>query len=253
MLRSRSRLPVLVQLWDLFLIELTNFRWSWRAMLLTGMLSPLGSMVMLAFFARDAGKETLAYVLVGNVVMALVFENQDKVQGHFAFMRFRGGLDYFATLPVYKYALILASVSAFLLLSLPSLVVTISVGSLFLGIPVRPHSILLIVVPLCAVPMAGIGALIGSTARTPEESGSLGLLVTLAMVGLGPVVVPPDRLPALVVILGRFSPATYAASALRQALLGPVTWQSALDLFALVGFTAASFWLTGRAMDWRQR
>lgn len=45
----------------------------------------------------------------------------------------------------------------------------------------------------------------------------------------------------------------YAASALRQALLGPVTWQIALDLFALIGFAAVSFWVAGRAMDWRQR
>ncbi len=100
--------------------------------------------------------------------------------------------------------------------------------------------------------MAGIGALIGSIARTPQEAGSLSLLLTLVMLGLGPVLIPPSRLPDVMLVLGRFSPATYAASALRQALLGPLTGQIFLDLAALTGVAAVVLWLVGRKMDWRQ-
>jgi ABC-2 type transport system permease protein len=252
MLHNRRRPSFLAQLVDLFLIELTNWRWSWRSMVLTGMLTPLGSMVALGVFARDAGRETLAYILTGNVVLGLMFENMDKVQSHFAYMRFMGALDYFATLPVQRYALILAAVLSFLLLSLPSLAVTIFLGSLLLGISITVSPVILIVVPLCAIPMAGIGALIGSSARSPQEAGSLSLLVTLVMAGLGPVLIPPARLPNIVLLLGRLSPAMYAASALRQALLGSLTWRIALDLAMLAGFAGLSFWLMGRRMDWRQ-
>ena len=91
--------------------------------------------------------------------------------------------------------LILAVVLSFLLLSLPSLVVTIVRGSLLLGLPIVLHPAILIVAPLCAISLAGIGALIGSTARNPQEAGSLSLLVTLVMLGLGPVLVSPARLP----------------------------------------------------------
>lgn len=52
--------------------------------------------------------------------------------------------------------------------------------------------------------------------------------------------------------LGRLSPATYAASALRQALLGPLTGQIVVDLVVLAGVTVVVFWLVGRKMDWRQ-
>lgn len=148
--------------------------------------------------------------------------------------------------------LVLAVVLSFLLLSLPSLVVTVVGGSLLLGLPITLHPVILIVVPLCAVSLAGIGALIGAMARNPQEAGSLSLLVTLVLLGLGPVLVPPARLPGVMVIVGRFSPATYAASALRQALLGPLTGQIVLDLAALAGFTAIVLWLVGRKMDWRQ-
>ena len=67
------------------------------------------------------------------------------------------------------------------------------------------------------------------------------------------MVIPPDRLPDVVLVLGRFSPATYAASALRQALLGPVTGQIVGDLAALAGFGVVIFVLVGRKMDWRHR
>jgi ABC-2 type transport system permease protein len=53
--------------------------------------------------------------------------------------------------------------------------------------------------------------------------------------------------------LGYLSPATYAASAFRQALLGPVTWRMALDLAVLRGAMALLYLLVGRTMDWRQQ
>jgi len=64
-----------------------------------GTLAPLGSILALGVFARDAGPEALAYVLTGNVVLNLMFENLDKVSGHFAFMKAVGTINYFATLP----------------------------------------------------------------------------------------------------------------------------------------------------------
>jgi ABC-2 type transport system permease protein len=252
-IRNLRRPSILVQLVDLFLMEFTNWRWSWRSMIVLGMIAPLASILALGVFARDSGQEALTFVLSGNIVLALMFENLDKVQSHFGFMRFQGTLDYYATLPIQKHIVILAVVCAFFLLSLPSLAVTIILGSFVLGVSLTLSPTILIVFPACAVPMAGIGALIGTTARTSQEAGSLSLLITVVMLGLGPVVVPPDRLPDIMLVLGRFSPATYAASALRQALLGPVTRQIVYDLAVLAGFGAMIFGLVGRKMDWRHR
>ncbi|MBL7198648.1 MAG: ATP-binding cassette domain-containing protein [Anaerolineae bacterium] len=114
------------------------------------------------------------------------------------------------------------------------------------------NPIFFLVMPLCAVSLSGIGALIGVRARTPQEADALNLFLTLVMAGLGPVVIPPDRLPRILLVLGRFSPATYAASAFRQALLGPLTGQILVDLGVLTAMSAAVFWLVGRKMDWRQ-
>jgi energy-coupling factor transporter ATP-binding protein EcfA2 len=77
-------------------------------------------------------------------------------------------------------------------------------------------------------------------------------LVTFSMLGLGPVLIPPDRLPDFMNTLGRFSPATYAASALQQALLGPVTSRIWVDVVILGVLGGLIFWFVGKKMDWRQ-
>jgi ABC-2 type transport system permease protein len=250
---SRKPPALHIQVIDLLLIELTNWRWSWRTMLVVDTITPLLSMLALGVFARDVGGQALAYVFTGNIVVALMFGNMSKVEGHVGYMRYSGALDYFATLPLQRYTLIVAMVFAFLIISLPSLLATIVGGALLLGLPLAPSPLLVLVIPLCALPLAGIGALIGASVPNPESGGALNLLVTLGLAGIGPVIVPPERLPPLMLALGRFSPATYAASALRQALLGPVTSRIALDLGVLALLAVLILWLVGRVIDWRQR
>jgi ABC-2 type transport system permease protein len=248
----RRPLPFGAQLLDALLIELTNWRWAWRSMVIVDTIAPLLSILGLGVFARDLGATALGYVLTGNMVMALMFGTMHKVQGHLLYMRRGGMLDYFSTLPMRKDALILAVMLGFLLLSLPALLVTGLVGAWVLGLRLAPHPAMLLVIPACAISLTGIGALIGVRARTPQEAGSYSLLLTLLLLSVGPVVVPPERLPWYLLWLGQFSPATYAASALRQTLLGPVTAQLASDLAMLGGFAVLTFWLVNRQLSWRQ-
>ncbi len=121
MTRHSPSLPT--QLLDLILIQLANFRWSWRRMILTGIAVPMFGLVALGIFARDFGPEVVAYVFTGNIVISLMFENLSKVASNFAFMKAMGTLDYFAVLPIRRYMVVLASLLSFFVLSLPSLFV----------------------------------------------------------------------------------------------------------------------------------
>jgi ABC-2 type transport system permease protein len=251
-IRMRRRQPLPVQLFDVCLVQLSNWRWSWRGMIVLGMAAPLLSVATLSRFTSTRSHDVLAAILVGSVALALMFESQNKVSSNFAYMRATGALRYFATLPIHKHVLILATAIAFFILSLPAVFVTVVAGSAILHVHLHPSPLLLVVIPLTAVPLAGVGALIGTTARTPEEAGSLSLFAALVLLTLGPVLLPSQRLPEAVRIIGHASPATYAASALRQTLLGPVTGHLAVDLAALAGFTFVLFGLVGRLLDWRQ-
>jgi ABC-2 type transport system permease protein len=167
-------------------------------------------------------------------------------------MRFEGALDYYATLPIRKHNLILAVVLSFLLLSLPSLALTMLLGAFVLRVPIALHPLTLAVIPICAISLSGIGALIGSSVRNRYQASAFSLIVTMVTAALGPVVVPPDRFPRALLWLGWINPATYAASALRQALIGPLTDRIALDLAVLIGATVVVFGIVTRVLDWRQ-
>lgn len=246
--------PFLQQFLSLFQIELSNWRWGWRNLVLTGTVLPLFMAFLLGAFARDLGGQALAYVLTGNLVVALLFEHQGKLASHFAFMKMAGSLDYFATLPIHKPLLIVAASAAFFLLFLPALLATLFGGAWILGLSLDIHPLALLVIPLCALPLAGIGALMGVSFRTPEEAMAVDRLLVVLMMALGPVLIPPDRLPDWLVALGFLSPATYAASALRQVLLGPLLpSRLLLDASVLLLCIAVSFWLVHRRMDWRER
>lgn len=253
MQQNMRKQPSLInQLIDVFLIEFTNWRWSWQSMLILGTAAPLLSLVGLGVFAHDSGRTALEYVLIGSIVLSLMFGIMSNITNHFLFMRFQGTLDYFATLPVRRPILIGALVLAFFCISLPSILVTTIVGSLLLGVQLAPSLLVIIVIPLCALSISGIGALIGIQARTPQEASAVQLLLQMLLIGIGPVVVPPNKLPAISLLIGHISPTTYAAEALRQVLLGPVNAELFVDIAVLVGVTIVTFWLVGYKLHWRR-
>jgi ABC-2 type transport system permease protein len=159
-------------------------------------------------------------------------------------MKAMGNLIYFASLPIQWILLFLGTVIYFILVIL--------VGSHYMGISLYLHFLAPVVFLLAAVSVSAIGALIGTAARTPEESGSLITTLTFLLMGIGPVFIQPEKLHPILLILGKFSPATFAASAVRQVLIGPVTPQIWADLGILLAFSLASLWIVSRKMEWRQ-
>lgn len=245
---NRKPLPLWLQLFDLLCMELSNWRWSWQVMVLTATISPVLSIIALGSFAARNDAESLHAILAGSLVMSLMFGNLNNVSSRFAYMRFSGTLDYYATLPIQRSLLMVAIVLAFFVLSLPSLLVTIGFGAWFLHLPLTIHPLILLVIPLCVLPLAGVGAAIGASSPSPEVGGGLTLLVTMLALFVGPVLLPASRLPEIVQTIGYLSPATYAASALKQTLLEPMTPRIVIDLVALTGFLVLTLWLVSRKL-----
>ncbi|MFI1162851.1 ABC transporter permease [Streptomyces sp. NPDC020801] len=232
-------------------MQLSNWRWSWRAMMVTGIITPLMTVAALGAFARGRGQESLVYVLTGSILLSLMFENQNKVAQNFAYMKAMGTLDFLGTLPVRRYMVILATVLAFFTLSTPALLMTLVLGSLILGVHLSVSWLVVLVIPLCVLSLAGIGAVIGIVTRSQEEASSLTLLVTMILLFFGPVIIPANRLPGWLVTISHVSPTTYAASAIRQVLVGPVTGRIWLDLLVLLALTGITLWFSGSRMQWK--
>lgn len=246
-----TKQPPWVQLFDLLLIQLTNWRWSWTGTIVFSILSPIFLILVLGLFAE---RQDLGYILTGNMVLALLLDGLSKISGHFSFMRTNGTLDYFATLPINRALFVLATLLAFLLLALPSVVVTLLLGAFILGIPLSISPLVVPVVVLISATLAGLGAMIALVVRTPDQVNSLSLLATLVLFGLGPVLIPADRLPDIILTTSLFSPTTYAASALRQTVLG-VSDRIPLgvDLLVLAAISVVLLLLVSTRLDWRGR
>ena len=240
-----------VQLVDLVLIELSNWRWSWRSIVVVGACVPFFGMIGLSIYARDLGPEVLKTIFSGSLVMSLMLGNLGNIQSHVVFMRFQGTLEYFASLPIHKHALMLAIIIAFFLLTLPALLTLLIIGSALLRIALAPHPLLLLVIPLCVLPMSAIGALIGVSVGSPQQGSSLSVMTAFVFGGLGPVLFPAERLPEVLRLIGLINPAARAASALRQTLIGPLNEQIALDVVILFGFTVGISYLVELKLDWR--
>lgn len=240
-----SAAPVLVQLRELLFIQLANWRSSWRTMVVLGIVAPTFSVALLSRLVDTKSASFLSVLLVGNIVLMLMFENQNKVAGHFAFMRVTRTLAYLFDLPIRRGALITATALAFFLMSVPAIVATSLLGAELLDVSLDPSPVLVVAAPLAAISLAGVGAIIGVLARTPEEAGSATLLVNVVLLAAGPVIVPADRLPDVVEAVGNLNPAAYAASALRQGLIGPVTGRVIVDIAVLGVFSGVSLAIAG--------
>ena len=246
--------PYHLQLWDLFLMQLTNWRWSWSAVLVVGIASPVFLILLLGLFTPPDDAEALAHILTGNMVLSLLLDGLSKTSNHFIYMRTNGQLEYFATLPIQRSALILATVGAFLLLSLPSVITTLILGGWLLNVEFALHPLIMLVIPLIVLSLAGLGALIGLIGRTPDQVGSMALLATLVLFGFGPVLVPASRLPDFMQTLSLLSPSTYAASALRQVVLGTdEATPLGVSLLVLALFALGCLWGVTRLLDWRRQ
>lgn len=213
---------------------------------------PLFLVVLLGVFANTRDQGELVYILTGNMVIGLLFGTMTRIINRVEFLRFAGGLNFFATLPIQRFLFIFAMIASFLVFSLPSLAVTLTVGALWLQLPLALHPLLFLVIPLCTIPLAGVGVFLGLISRNWGEASSWGFVVSILFSVLGPVMIPPDRLPTALLWLGRLSPAPYAASALRQVVQGPVTEQIGIDLAMLAGMSVLLLWLVERKMNWRE-
>jgi ABC-2 type transport system permease protein len=244
--------PFLTQLVDLTLIQLSNWRWGWGNMVIAGTILPIFSMISLGFFAQERGPEAITYIYVGSLIIALLFSHMGRVAANFSYMRVNGSLNFLATLPIHRHTFMLATLLSFFIIFLPSLLITILLGAAFLSVPLHPHVLVILILPLISMPLAAFGALMGASSRRIEDAVLFSQIAMLTLVAVGPVMVPPDQLPEVVIVLGRLNPATYAVSALKQVLVGPVSGQLAWDVAFLLVFTLGSLWLASRLMDWRE-
>ena len=168
--------------------------------------------------------------------------------------RFTGRLKLFATLPLAPSSYV-TGILVFALAQAALGTTSLFVIGALLGVHADVHGIggvasLLLVLVLTVLSVGGIAVIIAARARSFTEGSLLTDALGAGMVFLAPVYSTPESLPAVIRVVSRALPTTYAAHGLRTALAGGRAGLTDLTMLAVMA--AAALAIGFRVMRWQE-
>ena len=216
-------------------IQLTNWRWSWPSMLITGIVVPILISLGLGAYSLNAGDNFIEYAIIGGLAFSLLFFFFGKIASNISFIRAKGALDQMAATGAKRIQFITGSYMAFSLLTVPSLLVTPAVVVNILDLSLSPSWILVPTIALIGCIFLSMGTIIGALSSSLEQASSMSMLLSILSLSLGPVAVPESLLPSWLLIIGKINPAVHVGKVLRSGLFGSedIPWDSLVFLAAV--------------------
>jgi ABC-2 type transport system permease protein len=151
-----------------------------------------------------------------------------------------GTMDFYATLPVPRAAVVGSVLASFAVFALPGTIIVVTVGALMFNLSVTALWAVVPVWALGSFALAGIGLVIGFGAPDEQLAGMYSNLAMMAVLFLG--ILPAATIPGWLGPLKAVLPSTYAIDALKPGLRGNLVSGQLWDLLVLAGFGALSFW-----------
>lgn len=147
--------------------------------------------------------------------------------------------------------MLLAMLVTKLLLQIPGILVALVGGSLMYGFAMKPNPLLLLIIPLAALSLSGIGAALGLLSPNFQATNAFSQLILFVVMFAAPVLIPSEALPLPLQWFGLLLPPTYAADAIRRAVAGINDVRLAIDLAVLAGCAILSLVAVTRGLKWR--
>lgn len=237
---------------DVLLTQLARVREFWFWYVIGPLLFPLAIIVFMTNVGATLDPNFALHAVTGNAVLSLIFGPVSLVSGRLAWARELGELEYYAALPISRAQMVLAITTMSVLFSLPALIMVLLVGSLLVGLPLSFHPLLILTVPVVALSLAGLGAIIGIWARTGQQGNQMANLVMVVAMFLSPVLVPMTEMPQVMQWTARLIPSTYAAGAFRAVTSRQISAEFWLDVAVLAAFAVGLIYIATQRLDWRR-
>lgn len=226
--------------------QLSRARAARVPLLFVATLQSVGILLLLRGVVEPGSTSTTRQVVAGATVLVVAFVALNLLAQRFGALKASGALDHYATLPVSPAVVVLGTAAAYGSFTVPGAVLTAVLGALLFDLPLAGLWVLVLVLPLAAASLAGLGALLGLRASRPELATVAGQLGMSAVLFLS--IIPPERLPLLLRALRALVPSTYAADALATALSPtPSVGAIAIDLAVCAVVAVASLALAAAA------
>lgn len=240
----------IIKQWFLIKAEMLSLRINWQWSLFIVLVAPLSMLYFLYLLIGRSEPEYMTYVVSGNVIMSLVTGTMLTLGQELGFLKDVRGFDYYASLPLYKFQLIMAYLIRATIITLPSILILILVGKVAFDVQIVIHFSLFIIVVLSGMSLAGLGACIGIYSRNSSQASTITQVLQPLIVYCAPVFVPLESMPRFMRVISMFIPTTYVASALRNSFSGIFDWK---NITILVIFCVLSIYLVEFRIDWRQK
>lgn len=237
----------------LLLMSLAPVRQAWRPYLMVSSTMPLGIMLLPWLVGVPLAMAERLQIVAGSAVLAVAMTSVSLLAQRLAALRAAQAFHYYATLPVARVALLASVFLAFFAFALPGLALILLLGGAVYDLPIGGTWLLpLLALHLAAtgLALAGLGAVIGLTARTEQVAAMLGNVAMMAVLFLG--IIPPERMPEALRVALWVLPSTYAIEALKHYFSGTLGAGYLLaSLAAVTAYAAALLALATRRLDWR--
>jgi ABC-2 type transport system permease protein len=233
------------------LAQLSSYRGDWVFQVFISLVVP----VALVFSAKsligtvDAGRAI--FLLGGNMAMSIAFGPTTFLITKMGWSRQSREFDYWISSPVPKLVVVLAIISMALLFALPGLAGSYLFGSLLLGLPLTSSWGLIALIPLGVLPLAGVGAFLGTIAPNGQTAGLICNILLIVVGFLSPMFIEPSQLPKALQITSLFVPTTYVADAFRSVMSAHYGPHFVFDIAVLTLCSVLCLAFAQWKMEWR--
>lgn len=231
--------------------HLSSYRGVWIFQMFVSLVVPFALVFSAKSLIGAVDSEQAIFLLGGNMAMSIAFGPTTFLIGKLGWARQSREFDYWIALPVPKLVVVIAIISMALLFALPGLLGSYFFGSLLLGLPLSGAWTLLFLIPLGVLPLAGVGALLGTLAPNGQVAGLMSNVVLIVVGFLSPMFIPPQQLPKVLQITSLFVPTTYVADAFRSALGAHFGANFVFDVVVLALCSCVCLFIAQWKMEWR--
>ncbi|HZW48587.1 MAG TPA: ABC transporter permease [Bacillota bacterium] len=241
------------EIFFIFLGRCYNLRLQWFWYVIMMSISPLSYLFFLFFYnSSSPSAELNLYAFSGSIAASAVTAAMLSLGQTIGGLREGNAMEFYATLPISKLKFIIALSLEGILFSLPSSVIVFLIGASVIGVQsVTRLPLLLLAYFASAFSLAGIGALIGFSGKTPQSVSLTTQVIQPFLVLFAPVYMPIEKLPFVLQMTSRMLPTTYAARAIRYALGFGDLKGFLIDILILTAFSIAGIWGAFRKAKWR--
>lgn len=231
--------------------QLSSYRGSWIFQIFISLVIPFALVFSAKSLIGSVNPERAIFLLGGNMAMSIAFGPTTFLITKLGWSRQSREFDYWIALPVPKLTVVIAIISMALIFALPGLLGSYLFGSLLLGLPLSGAWVIIFLIPLGVLPLAGVGALLGTIVPNGQAAGLMNNVLLIVVGFLSPMFISPEQLPGVLQITSLFVPTTYVADAFRAVLSAHFGANFAFDVIVLVLCSIICLAVAHWKMEWR--